>query len=355
MEGARSASQAASIWQRVEELVDRAPSVEVLRAHRLHLAAARIWRARGLAIPDQLAAAERRAAGFMLAAQVLLERCRAAYDGQLMLMKGPEAAAWYRHPSDRCFRDLDLLADDAPAAQRALLAAGFREVGNADAYTGAQHLCPLIWPGIPLIIELHRHPNLPAWLPRPSASAILAEAVPSMTGITGLDAPDPAAHTLLLVGHGWAHRPLGRLGDLLDVAAILEGAGRVRTSKLATTWGWEGIWRISLEATDAVLAGRGRPLALDIWARHLSRVRDRTVLENHIAQVVAPACALPARRVPAAMAGVLRGTAARRDDEHWTHKLRRSRLAVAHALMPTSSHEQTLPPITWPDENPSEP
>ncbi len=36
-----------------------------------------------------------------MAAPLLLRRARAAYDGELMLMKGPEVAARYPHPSDR--------------------------------------------------------------------------------------------------------------------------------------------------------------------------------------------------------------------------------------------------------------
>ena len=38
---------------------------------------------------------------------MLLRRARSAYDGRLMLMKGPEAAVHHPHPSDRVFRDLD--------------------------------------------------------------------------------------------------------------------------------------------------------------------------------------------------------------------------------------------------------
>jgi hypothetical protein len=280
-------------------------------------------------------------------APVLLERARAAYEGQLMLMKGPEVAAWYRDPSDRGFRDLDLLADDAPAAQRALIKAGFvefEEFGDPARYSDAQHLCPLILPGLPLVIELHRHPNQPWWLPRLSAGEVLQHGVPSATGVDGLLGPEPAVHALLLVAHGWAHHPLARLRDLLDVAAVLASGGRHSAEELAREWGWDGMWRVALAVTDAVLGDDDRPAALNVWARHLSSVRDRTVLENHIARVAAPAQALPVKSVPAAMAGVLWGVANRGPEERWADKLRRSRLAICHALMATSRHDQTLPP-----------
>jgi Uncharacterised nucleotidyltransferase len=330
------------LWDRVEALVDSAPSVPALREHRLHLAAVRIWRARDVDVPRSLERPERYSAMSTIVAPILLERARAAYDGQLMLMKGLEVAARYRHPADRPFRDLDLLVDDADAAQRALVAAGFVEVGNPDAYERAQHLCPLAWPGIPLVIELHRRPNQPRWLPRPSTSEILELATPSATGIRGVLAPTPAAHALLLLAHSWTHQPLGRVADLVDVAAVLGADERLRTDELARRWKWDGMWRTSIAAVDAVV-GRGGPEAsLPVWARHLSTVRDRTVIENHIARIAAPAWALPPQRAPRAIAGALRHTAGRRDEEQWADKLRRSRRALAHAFMKKSSHERTL-------------
>lgn len=143
----RTPSDAAdeALWDRVEELIDRAPSVAALRAHRLHLAAARVWRARGLDVPADLREAERHAAMIATAAPVLLERARAAYGGQLLLMKGPEVAASYREPLDRYFHDLDLLADEAPMAQEALIKAGFVELGDPPAYA-ANSTC-VRWPG----------------------------------------------------------------------------------------------------------------------------------------------------------------------------------------------------------------
>ena len=279
-----------------------------------------------------------------MAAPLLLRRARAAYDGELMLMKGPEVAARYPHPSDRGFHDLDLLAEDAPAAQRALITAGFVEFGEPAAYDDSQHLCPLIWPGIPLIVELHRHPNQPPWLPQVSAHDVFEQSVPSATGVHGLLAPAPSAHALLLAAHSWCHQPLGRIADLLDVAVMLAGGGRSSGEDLARRWRWDGIWRVVLAAADAVLGDDASPLSLSVWARHLRSTRERTVVEDHLARLAAPACAVPLRSAPGALAGVMRSTATRREAEPWSEKLRRSRLACAHAFMHTSDHQRHLSP-----------
>jgi hypothetical protein len=228
------------------------------------------------------------------------------------------------------------------AAQQALIGAGFVECGDPADYEHAQHLCPLVWPGIPLFVELHRRPNSPGWLPRRTPDEIFDLAVPSATGIEGLLAPDPAAHALLLVAHSWAQAPLARLTDLIDVAAVLDEEGRARAGDLSRRWGWEGMWRVALDAGDAVLRDSAWPASLSVWARHLASVRDRTVLENHIARIAGPASAVPVSHAPAALASTIKLAATRREGELWSEKLRRSGLAVAHAFMARSAHDSTL-------------
>jgi hypothetical protein len=335
-------SELSSTWDRVEELVDRAPSVQALGRHRVHLVAARVLSERRWPVPAELRAEQRRAAMLAVATRPLLERARAAYGGKLMLMKGAEVAAHYRHPSDRFFCDLDLLADDATSAQRALIKAGFVQCGDPATYEHPNHLCPLAWPGVPLFIELHRQPSSPDWLPRAPTEEILDLSVPSATGVEGLLAPHPAVHALLLVAHSWAEAPLRRLIDLIDVAAVMGSEERTRADELARSWGWEGMWRVATSAGDAVLGDGELPASLSVWARHLLDARDRTVLENHLSRIAAPGSALPITRAHRALASAIRLTANRRGDEPWSHKLRRSCLAVTHAFMATSSHERKV-------------
>src|ERR1035437_4219850 len=78
------------IWQQVDQLVQRAPSLRALRAHGMHLIAARAWRAAGRPVPDELHEDELDCAMLAMAAPLLLDRARSAYDGRLVLMKGPE-------------------------------------------------------------------------------------------------------------------------------------------------------------------------------------------------------------------------------------------------------------------------
>src|SRR5438094_1263991 len=94
-------------WERVNRLIDSAPGLPDLRAHRLHLLAARRWRARGLPIPEELRAEERSAALVSLGVPLLLERIRASCDGPLVLFKGHELALRYPDPAVRPFADID--------------------------------------------------------------------------------------------------------------------------------------------------------------------------------------------------------------------------------------------------------
>jgi Uncharacterised nucleotidyltransferase len=330
----------------IERLVDTAPSLEALRKHRLHLAAVRLWRSHGREVPADFESDERAAAVRAMLARRILGKAQSAYGGDLMLLKGPEVAAHYPAPSDRPFRDLDLLVEDPAAAHRALLGAGFVQVADPALFGSYHHhLTPLMWPGAPLVVEVHRRPSRPEWLEPVPGDSMFRVAVPSATGLPGLLAPEPAAHAVLVVAHAWKHDPLGNLGQLLDATALLASADRRRADAFARAWGWEQMWHTTLGVMDAVLAEKRRGLASRLWARHLLDMRERLVLENHISRLAAPIWSLPATDVPRAIAEALRDTAAREPDEDWTTKLRRSRLAIAHAFASRSSHEQSLTSI----------
>ena len=317
--------------------MERAPNTAALREHRLHLIAARSWRARGRHIPNGLRADEHRAAVMALAVPLLVARARAAYSGTLMLMKGPEAAAHHQEPETRYFRDLDFLVDDPSAAQRELVAHGFIEGGNPRTTEDAQHLRPLAWPGLPLVVELHRRPNCPPWLTAPPTQELFRAAVPSLTGIEGVLAPSPAVHALLLAAHSWAHRPLARLGNLIDVVAVLDGDNRnARTTLLGGGDGGNVANDDRRSRGDS--GGRAVPLVLRIWARHLRPARECTVLESHLRRIAAPIWAMPLRHAPRAFGVALKQVAGKHQDESWGDKRRRSSQALAHAFMTESAH-----------------
>jgi hypothetical protein len=189
---------------------------------------------------------------------------------------------------------------------------------------------------------LHHRPSQPFWLPSVSAETVFRTAVPSAAGVPGILAPEPAAHAVLLVAHAWNHEPLASVGQLLDIAALLSPVDHRRAGAYARAWGWEGMWNTTLAVMDALIFGTRKSLALRLWARHLLDVRERVVLEDHISRLVAPVWSLPTGEVPRAVACAVRYTAAPEADEAWTTQLRRSCLAVAHALRPASKHERSL-------------
>lgn len=333
---------ASSLWDRVDEIIARAPSVGALRWHGVHLLAARQRRALGRPVPAELRADERRAAMVGMAAPILLERVRAVCDGPLVLMKGPEAAACYPDPAVRAFNDLDLLVEDAPELHRTLLAHGFVEMRKPALRDDHHHLQPLALPGLPAAIELHRQPSFVPGLRPPATRQLLELTQPSATRVDGVLAPTSPAHALLLAAHGWRHEPLGRLVDLIDVAATLKQDGRGLAAELAREWGCERMWHATIAAADGLLLSDRAPVCLRVWARHLPAARERTVLERHLRDVLAPARALPRVRGLGAATVALTRVGRRAGDERWADKLRRTRLALGHAFVTGSEHERTL-------------
>jgi Uncharacterised nucleotidyltransferase len=326
------------IWTEVEQLVDRAPSVADLRVHRLHLFAARRWRAAARPVPAELELDERLSAMGALTAPVLLRRVREAIDGPLVVLKGPEVAAHYPDAVLRPFGDLDLLVPDPAAAQRALLAAGFFAVGDPRLYEDIHHLRPLATHGLLLHVELHSAPKWPEPFAPPRVEELLEAAVPSALGVDGVQTLSRAHHALVLAAHSWAHTPLRRIGELLDVAAVADGIAPQELRALAGRWGLGRIWDTTAAAAGALLAGGATILPLRTWARHLVHVRERTVLESHLERWLSGFWSTQPR---IALAGA-RATLAREllpaRGETVRAKLSRTRLAVGNARVHQSHH-----------------
>jgi Uncharacterised nucleotidyltransferase len=334
-----SGRENSAFWDAVDRLVERAPRQSDLYNHRLELFEARRLRKIGLTVPPELAVRERRSAATVLTVPVLLDRVRAATDVPLLLFKGPEVAARYPDPALRVFRDVDLIAANPGEAQRALLAAGFQEVGDPELYRDIHHLRPLRWPGLPLVVELHSRPKWIEPLAPPSSTSLFADARPDSGG-SGLLAPSPAQHAVLLAVHSWAHEPLRILRDLVDVGALWGETGDGEVDEVAREWGVERLWSTTAAACECVFSGGRRPGALRVWAQNLERVRERTVLEEHVQRWVSDFSALPPRLALGRMRRTLVRELAPDRGEGWRRKLSRSGLAFRNADRRRSDHER---------------
>jgi hypothetical protein len=332
------------IWERLDALLDRAPGEAALRAHGVHLLGARRLRDLGRPVSAELEADGWTAAILTLVTPFLLERVREACDGPLVLMKGPEVASRYPDPALRPFRDVDLLVPDAPAVQRQLVAAGFEPVGVPEKYAAIHHLRPLAYPGVPLLVEVHDRPKWPARLRLPAKKELLGSAAPASVGVDGIDTLDPARHTLVLAAHACAHGPMTKLAHALDVALLAGEVPADELRALARWWGMESLWRTSSSISAALLAGRRRPAALRLWGRCLPAVRERTVLEAHLEDWLAPFWVYPARDAAGATLAALAGEVRPLDGETWRDKARRAVRAIRHAFEPLSDHRRELEP-----------
>jgi putative nucleotidyltransferase-like protein len=332
------------IWAAVDGLVDRSPGLEHLYSHRLHLIAARRRRRRGRPVEDRLLADERLAALRVLAAPTVLGRVREAIDGPIVLMKGYEVAQRYEDPTLRPFGDLDLLVPDSRRAHRALLAAGFVEMGDPDLFVDIHHLRPVGLPGLAVPIEVHHDPKWPDALAAPRRDELLSSAIPSSVGVDGISTLPPAHHALCLAAHSWAHLPLRRIQELVDVAVMSAEDDRAEISALARRWGLRRIWETTVGCVDSLFYGERAGAAQRLWARHLATARERTVFESHVEKWMSPHWALPPLAAVHATAVQLAGEVRAAEGETWRRKASRARRAVRNASVPRSEHERQLGP-----------
>ncbi len=344
------------LWESVEALARRAPCPEDLRLHRLHLIDARARHRAGEPMTDALRAEVRLAAASALAVPVLLSRVRAACDGPIVLMKGPEVGARYPDPALRPCKDLDLLVDNPIGVQRALRAAGFVPTGTPHLYEGIHHLRPLYLPGLPVTIEVHARPKWPDSMVAPTAAELLDLAVPGAFDADGVLTLPVAHHAVLLAAHAWAHEPLACAGRLIDVSVMAREADPDEADAIARRWGCLRLWRTTRRAAAALVEGERRPLAMRVWARHLATARERTVLEAHVMRTAGEIWGLPPHRAAPAAIAAIAGSAGRTPGERWTQKLGRARAAIGDACVPKSEHDRrswALQPPPFDDERKS--
>jgi hypothetical protein len=338
------------IWPRVDELIDGAPGLQALRAHRIQLLAGRRWRELGREIPEDLRSEEHLAAIRDAIAPDLLARVRAATEQPVVLLKGPEIARRYPAPALRHYIDLDLLAPDAERLQAELLAAGFertedpawafRRDGDGDLFADKHHCHPLRWAGWPMRLEIHRRPSWPAWLPQPPVTELFDLARPA--DADGFLTLPPAPHVLVLAAHLWVTNPFARLRDVLDIALLLPEADPDEVEALAAAWGAGRMWATTQAVVRSVLLG-GPPSSADrFWARHLAAAREQTVIEVHVTRWASPFWALPLRRALPVAAASAASDFRPAVGEPWRSKAKRSLRTLGNLGTPKSRHEDQL-------------
>ncbi len=334
------------IWAGLDRLIDAAHSLEGPTSHRLHLLTARRWRATGRPVPDRLGLEELIALQHEADARAVLRQARDAYDGELMLLKGLEVGAHYPAPGLRPFADIDLLADDPERAQAALVAAGFEPFGEFDDayYDGLHHLRPLASPDGTVAIEMHRRPNWIDWLEPPRRDELIGLAVPSAAGVDGITTLPREHHALVIAAHSWGERPLRRMIDLVDAAALADGADRALIEATAARWGMARLWRTTSDVADALLRGHGEPFPLRVWARDLRTLRERSVFEEHARSWLSPFAVFAPGRALLALAAQIRDDLTPAPGETWSNKLVRAREAVLHPGRSTTEHVRAIGP-----------
>lgn len=283
-----------AIWTTIDRLIEGlAPGAA--GAHGVAPLVAERLRSRGEDVPEAFREEERAAKMVNLVAPSVLARARAAYDGPMLLLKGPEVSALYPGRA-RMLVDLDLLVDDAPAAQEAMLSAGFVPAERLKRVSPSfYHLNPIELPGIPLPIELHKTFRWPNGLHPPPNDVLFESAVPASVDVPGLLAPATAHHAVLLAGHAWAEHPLERLRDLIDVALMTAHADIDESARIAAAWGWDRVWRTTGRTIEWLFSQGPRPTATRIWARHLNGLREPTVIDRQLRRWLAGFWALPTR------------------------------------------------------------
>jgi Uncharacterised nucleotidyltransferase len=330
-------------WPRIDELIERAKTVSDLHAHRLHLYAAWRWRSVGRPVPAELVELERGARIFRLAVPAIVRRVRDAYDGTLILLKGADVAAQYPRPELRPSIDLDFLVPDPERTQRALVAAGFNELPDTCTPDEHHHLPALEWPGLLVRVELHSTPSWPTWLPPPPLGELFASATTASALGHGVLALPPPHQALVLAAHMWREVPLARLGQLIDVLLMAQAAPVGETESLARRWGIDRLWRVTdATARSVLLPDRIAGGAPRIWTRGLESMRERTVIEAKVAQLMGPFLALPTRKAVTAAARMAGSELRPSGDETWGGMARRTLGALRQGFRRRSARDREL-------------
>jgi hypothetical protein len=151
-----------------------------------------------------------------------------------------------------------------------------------------------------------------------------------------------AQEAVLLAVHSWAHEPLRRLRDLIDVAAVAQSADLTEIAALARMWGVGRVWATTIATLDALLANQRTPWALRLWAQNLRRVRERTVLKHHLQRWLRDFWAMPPAAAATGLPRTLLDEIRPEGQEGWNQKLARAALAVRNAPRRRTPHHRAL-------------
>jgi hypothetical protein len=243
-------------------VIDAHPEPSGIRRHGLAAIAVAHWEQTERRVPSSLRSSRHEQAVVSLETERILRLVREMTEGNPILYKGAEVAAYYPDPMLRMARDVDVLFADPVQVQTDLVARGWVVKPapglHVDALknTDVHQLAPLVWPGLALPLEVHRAPNWPRWASAPSFAEILEASQPSVTGIDGIRAPSTEHHTLMVLAHSWARQPFEQLSQLIDFALLRARCDDAELRRTAKAWGLARLLAVGDRTVDAKLEQR---------------------------------------------------------------------------------------------------
>lgn len=263
----------------IETVLERAVDPEAANAQGLRLLLLDREVERGQELPKKQRDARYLAHLLKPVSVALLARIRAAVEGPLIIIKGPEVSAHYPRPGLRSWCDLDIIAEDAAAVWEQLKAAGFSGGARSEGHDH-RHEPPLSLPGYRLTVEVHRTIPLPLWGRSPDWSWLLRHTYPARSG-SGFLAPVPELHAVIIAAHAWAHSPFRSLRDSLDQELLLLDGDPAVAKALADELGVGRLWDAERRLADNVF--RDRPIGGNLTRMLTSDLRScRLQSRRHI-------------------------------------------------------------------------
>src|SRR5205085_5899713 len=102
----------------------------------------------------------------------------------------------------------------------------------------------------------------------------------------------PVEHALVVAANAWAHKPLRRARDLVDVAALTAALDRTALDTTARAWRMGHLWATTIGAADGLLSDHPT-LPLRLWARDVWELREQSFRERLLRHYLAVFWALP--------------------------------------------------------------